>query len=81
MTPLGFPPEARGFTPHLTLGRVTESLQPRDRQTLTEALSRLPFGPFQSWTATSLSLVRSDLRPSGAVYTSLATIPLGSRIE
>jgi 2'-5' RNA ligase len=81
MTPLGFAPEARGFTPHLTLGRVTESLQPRDRQTLMETLTRLPVGPFQTWTASNLSLVRSDLLPSGAVYTRLAAIPLGSRIE
>jgi RNA 2',3'-cyclic 3'-phosphodiesterase len=81
LTPLGFPPEARGFTPHLTLGRVTESLQSRDRQTLTETLPRLSLGPFPSWTATNLSLVRSELRPSGAVYTRLAEIPLGSRIE
>ncbi len=81
VTPLGFPPEARGFTPHLTLGRATESLQSQDRQTLTEALTRLTLEPFQPWTATSLSLVRSELRPSGAVYTRLAEIPLGSRIE
>jgi len=81
LTHLGFPPEARGFTPHLTLGRVTESLQSGDRQALTEALTRLPMGPFPSWTATSLSLIRSELRPSGAVYTRLAEIPLGGRIE
>jgi len=81
VAPLGFAPEARGFTPHLTLGRVTEGLKPMDRQKLTEALTHLPVGPFTPWTATSLSLVRSDLRPSGAVYTRLAAIPLNGRIE
>jgi len=72
--PLGYPPERRGFSPHLTLGRV----KGRDRDAL-QALgtyvsrAQVRVGEMR---ATSVSLMRSDLLPGGAVYTELATAPL-----
>jgi 2'-5' RNA ligase len=71
---LGYPPERRKFSPHLTLGRV----RGRDRQALQalgEYVSRaqVAVGEMQ---VTSLSLMRSDLLPGGAVYTELATAAL-----
>ena len=67
--PLGFEPEARGFTPHLTLGRVEPGWRPADRQTLEGAFARLGPGVRGAFTGDTLALVRSDLRPGGAVYT------------
>ncbi len=72
---LGYPPEARGFTPHLTLGRVTEHLRPAERPQLSQALKALTFAP-QPFSAERVSLIRSDLRPTGAVYTALFTARL-----
>jgi 2'-5' RNA ligase len=72
---LGYPPEARGFTPHLTLGRVTEQLRPAERPHVGQALKALTFAP-QPFIAERVSLIRSDLRPTGAVYTALITAPL-----
>jgi 2'-5' RNA ligase len=79
---LGFKPEPRGFTPHLTLGRVNGNLRSLERQRLAEGLAAareqsLDLGAF---TADTLSLIRSELKPTGSVYTPLFTTPLGSRI-
>jgi 2'-5' RNA ligase len=67
--PLGFEPEARGFTPHLTLGRVEPGWRPADRLSLEGAFARLGPGVRGAFTADTLALMRSDLRPGGAVYT------------
>lgn len=79
--PLGFEPEARGFSPHLTLGRVNSPLRPNDQQRLAEALGRAPAAPGAAFILNELSLMQSDLKPGGAVYTRLFSAPLGSRNE
>jgi 2'-5' RNA ligase len=72
---LGFPPEARAFTPHLTLGRVTENLRPPDRPRIGAALRALAFSP-QTFTVEQVALIRSELKPAGPVYTRLFSAPL-----
>jgi len=74
LVPLGFRPEARAFSPHLTLGRVKGG----GRQAL-EALgayverAKVRIGEME---VEAVHLMQSDLRPSGAVYTQLAVVPL-----
>lgn len=63
----GFPREDRAFRPHLTLGRW------RDRAPRPE----LPSVDLGMTALERLVLFRSELRPQGAVYTPLATFPLG----
>jgi 2'-5' RNA ligase len=75
--PLGFEPEARGFSPHLTLGRVNAGWRPADKQKLGEAFARLGPGLHGLFAAETLSLMQSDLRPDGAVYTCLLAVALG----
>ena len=70
---LGFPPEGRGFTPHVTLGRVRE---PRRDVALTEALEAAAARPFGALRVERVSLMRSDLSPRGARYSELAAVPL-----
>ena len=70
---LGLPPEARGFTPHVTLGRIRE---PRRDAALTEALETAAARPFGALRVERLSLMRSDLSPRGARYTELAAVAL-----
>ena len=70
---LSFPPENRPFSPHLTLGRVRSF---RGRENLAQAVESrkgLEFGIFQ---AREVILFRSELKPSGAVYTRLREFPL-----
>jgi 2'-5' RNA ligase len=69
----GFKPEKRAFSPHLTLGRVRSS---RGQQELLAALNGLKPSPL-SFTAAEVRLIRSDLKPSGVVYTPLQECPLG----
>ena len=63
----GFEPESRPFHPHLTLGRW----RARARR------PGLPDVDLGSAHVGQLVLYRSDLRPSGSVYTPLVVFPLG----
>ncbi len=71
----GFEPEGRAFKPHLTLGRVRSG---RNRSGLLDELDRLKPEPLE-FTAEEVILFKSDLRPTGAVYTPLQRLPLGSK--
>lgn len=69
---LGFERERRGFAPHVTLARF------RQPANLTRWLAALEATPFPPFTASEYALVRSELRPSGSVYTVLRAYPLRS---
>jgi len=68
LAPLGFPPEARDFHPHLTLGRVKS---PKGREVLVQALQDRKAVCLGEWRLEELDLLRSVLQPGGAVYTKL----------
>ncbi len=70
---LGFPKEKRSFSGHLTMGRVKGRL---DRTKLSRVLEGLGDFRTESFTAQSVVLFQSDLRPEGAVYSRLAEVPL-----
>ena len=63
---LGFAPEKRGFTPHITIARAK-----RAPFALARAVTELEVQPI-SFHVESLSLMRSVLKPSGAQYSQLA---------
>lgn len=67
----GFERENRAFHPHITLGRVKGT---RNMGRLTETLKSLTLEPIQS-VCTHFDLMRSDLKPSGSVYTVLRSFP------
>jgi 2'-5' RNA ligase len=70
---LGFAAEARGFTPHVTLGRVRE---PRPNPALASALQAAATRAYGLLRVDRVALMRSDLSPRGARYTELAAFPL-----
>jgi len=73
LAPLGFPPEGRPFTAHLTLGRVREGgKRPATAGAWPDVADLRGVGQ----TVEGVSLMRSDLHPTGAVYTRLAAFPL-----
>ena len=78
LTPLGFAPEKRPFSPHLTLGRVKSS---RGRDRLVEALARLGGYEGPEMQAGELVLFRSQLNPTGAVYTPLVQLGLEGKVR
>ncbi|MGD9100803.1 MAG: RNA 2',3'-cyclic phosphodiesterase [Anaerolineae bacterium] len=76
LVPLGFEPEKRAFHPHLTLGRAKRGVRPADLRRLGEVIAAAEVGELDNIQVASFRLMRSDLRPSGAVYTSLAAVGL-----
>src|SRR6185295_15589182 len=75
MTSLDFLPEAKPFTPHLTLARIKE--RSREVGKALSSLGLLAKGrAMGTLPVNAVSLMRSELQPSGAVYTRLCEIPL-----
>ena len=73
---LGFPRESRGFTPHLTVGRVRSRLSPSQIQRMEQALEKgVTLEPY-NWRADEVHLIQSTLASGGAVYRKLGTVPL-----
>ena len=68
----GFPRENRKFSPHLTIGRIRA---PRNTAVVADSLIATGFEP-ETFMATELILMRSDLNPNGSIYTSQAVIRL-----
>jgi 2'-5' RNA ligase len=75
LNPLGFPPEERGFSPHVTLGRVGRPSANASRQIQARMgeLSGLDLGSF---TVDRFYLKKSTLTRGGPIYEDLAGFPL-----
>ncbi len=77
---VGFKPETRPFSPHLTLGRVRRRASRSDKQRIGDAVATLreegvDLGEEH---AREIVLFRSVLKSTGAEYTPLDTFPLMS---
>ena len=79
LNPLGFPPEGRRFSPHLTLGRVRDKASSHNKRNLGEAVSALKVASSSSFEVQSVSLMRSVLSREGAIYSCLASVILDNR--
>jgi 2'-5' RNA ligase len=79
VAPLGFPPEKRPFSPHLTLGRVRDTASANDRRFLGETVSSLDVETSLSFNVETVSLMRSTLTPARAIYDRIASTPLVGR--
>ena len=77
VAPLGYPPEVRAFSPHLTLGRAQRNASGSDLRVTGERIVSYQAGKLAEMEVSSVGLIRSDLRAAGAVYTPLARVPLG----
>lgn len=64
----GFAAEDRPFKPHLTLGRVRSK---KNLEYLTQAIATFREVEIGTFEVQKVFLFRSDLKPSGAVYTQL----------
>jgi 2'-5' RNA ligase len=74
LAPLGFPPEDRAFSPHVTLGR---SREPRGAPRLAAAIAGTAASAGPSWRVGDVQLVQSHLSPSGSRYETIASFALG----
>jgi 2'-5' RNA ligase len=70
---IGFERDERPFTPHLTLGRIKYI---RSRDKLLTALEEVKDVHLPGFDVSTVSLMKSELRPSGAVYTEMGRVEL-----
>jgi 2'-5' RNA ligase len=77
VAPLGFPTEKRPFSPHLTLGRVQRYASRSEVRQIGEVAEASTVGTIAEVAVTAVFYIKSDLRPSGAVYTALFEAKLG----
>ena len=72
LQPLGFAPEKKRFTPHLTIGRIKDPRIP-------EVIRGLKEKPFAAMAAQfdEIIFMKSELHPSGSIYTPLLKLTLG----
>jgi RNA 2',3'-cyclic 3'-phosphodiesterase len=75
---LGFTLDTRPYSPHLTLGRVKDGIQPRQLFQLGQALAQIQpqVGLLATLQVAEISLMQSELKPAGPVYTQLAAAAL-----
>lgn len=72
---MGVEMETRAFRPHVTVGRAREGAGAGEFRALEELADEV--SPQESFTVEHLELMRSRLRPEGAVYTVEERVPLG----
>ncbi len=73
---LGYESEERRFSPHLTIGRVRQHITPAEQQTIRRALEETRIDLLGTARVDSVHLYKSDLNPTGSVYTRLYAAPL-----
>jgi len=69
----GFPKEERTFKAHLTLGRIRQAVNPN---IIDQAIQNYSDLGNLKFTANRIILIKSDLKPSGAVYSHLKQVDL-----
>jgi RNA 2',3'-cyclic 3'-phosphodiesterase len=69
IAPLGFPSEKRPFRGHLTLARLSGEYWPQELRDRFLEMGSVCSGV--TWVVDSVVLFRSDLKPSGAIYTKI----------
>ena len=72
---LGFPRETRAFKSHLTLGRVKGKIASDRIKAAIDELKEFESGSFE---INQVILFKSELRPTGAVYTKVHRVTLSS---
>ncbi|MBE7534572.1 MAG: RNA 2',3'-cyclic phosphodiesterase [Anaerolineales bacterium] len=77
-TRLGFESETRGYSPHLTIGRVRQDASAVDAQKVRRALEAATIDSLGAVRVDSVHLFKSDLKRDGAVYIRLFSAPLKS---
>ena len=73
---IGFAPESRPFTPHLTLARLRDQASPAERQRLGELIVSTRFETAYTIEVDAISLMKSQLTRDGAIYSRISSIGL-----
>lgn len=72
---IGFEKENKPFKGHLTLGRIKGKVDP---EAMIDAISKHGGMTTRGFVADTLYLIKSELKPSGPVYTDLISVRMGA---
>jgi RNA 2',3'-cyclic 3'-phosphodiesterase len=75
---LGYAQEQRSFSPHLTIGRVGQTVTASDLQQIRTALEATKVGILGTFRAEAVHIFKSELKPGGSVYTRLYSLSMKS---
>lgn len=75
---LGYEAEERAYSPHLTLGRIRQNASSAEVLRIRTALEENQVGNLGTAHIHSIHLFKSDLQPTGSVYTILFSAPLAN---
>ncbi len=81
LSPLGFPPESRAFSPHLTLGRIRERASSGDRRRFGQWAQSVRLEARVPFQVDGVRLMKSQLTPGGPVYSQLASVLLKGPVQ
>ena len=73
---LGYQAEKRGFSPHLTIGRIKENASAIDQQKIRHTFETITIDSLGTARVNSVHLYKSELKPTGSVYTQIFSAPL-----
>jgi RNA 2',3'-cyclic 3'-phosphodiesterase len=73
---LGYSSENRPFSPHLTIGRVGQNTSTANLQRIRNTLNGTVIGLLGTVHVDAVHIFKSDLQPTGPVYTCLYSLPL-----
>ena len=73
---LGFAPETRPFTPHLTLARLRNRASLDERQSFGQLIATTKFKATYTIKVDAISLIRSQLTREGAIYSRISSVKL-----
>ena len=80
LAPLGFTPESRPFTPHLTLARLREQASPDERQSFGQLIASTRFEAVYDFSVDSINLIKSQLTREGAIYSRISSVKLKTHL-
>ncbi len=78
---LGFAPEPRRFTPHLTLARLRDRASPDERQRFGQLIAGTRFEAAYTFQVDAISLMRSQLTREGAIYSRIGSVELNKPLS
>ena len=73
---LGFAPESRPFTPHLTLARLHNRASLDERQSFGQLIATTRFETTYTIKVDAINLMRSQLTREGAIYSQISSVRL-----
>jgi len=76
LVPLGFAPESRPFSPHLTVARFRGRVSLDERQRFGQVIANTDFESVHAIEVDAISLMRSQLTKEGAIYSRINSVEL-----